>query len=204
MKKYNNIQELWSYCLFCPICQDITRDMQISVGPDDTFSLSSFEKNNNILTLNCLFFVKKQKYHIKYDINCIDNTFNSDISDPTPSDKYVTKASLPYFFFYIRSNCRVCDASHTNGTDLELDLSSKIIFNIGVETDGIYLLKEKNKYHISFEYDRNKMIISRCYEDKNTGEILDDNKPFNFPIIDFDFSNIEKVINRIKTILTFS
>lgn len=203
MKSLNSIQELWSYCLFCPICQDITRDMQVSVGPDDVFTLSSFEKNNHILTLHTCFRVKKLKYNIKYDINCLDSSFIADISDPIPSDKVVEGSKLPYFYFYIRSNCQICDASHSNGTDLELDLGTRVIKNIGVETDGIYLLKEKTKYHISMEYDNGKMIISKCFEDEN-GELLDDNKPFSFPIINFDFSDTKRVVRRIKTLLVFS
>jgi hypothetical protein len=203
MKALKTVQELWSHCLFCPICQDITRDVHVEVGPDDAFQLVKFEKNNHILTLHCSFRAFKKKQSVKYHINCLDNSFKVDIGESTP-DETPTTAARPYFFFYIQSDCKECNSSHTNGSDLELDMLNSVVSNIGVEREGIYLLNEKNKFHITLCHDDNEMLISKCFEDEQTGEILDDNKPFNFPIIEFDFSNQKKVINKIRTLLVFS
>lgn len=204
MKILNTVQELWTYCLFCPVCQDLTRKISIAVGPDEAFQIYSFQKDNDILQLQCSLTVKNKKYNALYYINCHNNSFKVDISDPQLGELSVEKASSPYFYFYIMSDCRQCDATHTNGTDIELDMNKGTLHNIGVEREGIYLLEQKIKYHITYEHDRNKMQISKCFEDENTNEIIDDNKPFNFPIIDFDFSNQQKVLNKIKTLLVFS
>lgn len=198
-----SLQELWSHCLFCPICRDITREINVSVGPDDAFEIFKFEKNDHILSLDCFFYTKNKEFKIKYDINCLNNSFNVVISDPTPSTRDVSRASSAHFFFYINSDCRICNATHTNSADLELDMINKVVSNINVEREGIYLLNEKTKYHITLEHDCNRMQISKCFEDEELG-ILDDNKPFTFPMIKFDFSNPKKVINKIRTLLVFS
>jgi hypothetical protein len=203
LKKLNSVQELWSHCLFCPICRDITREVYVSVGPDDVFELSKFEKKDHILFLDCFFYTKKEEFKIKYEINCLNNSFKAIISSPNPSSRTITGASSAHFYFYINSDCRICNASYTNGADLEIDFLSKEIINIGIEREGIYLLNEKSKYHITLEHDNNRMQISKCFEDEDGG-IVDDNKPFIFPMIKLDFSNPKKVINKIKTLLVFS
>lgn len=203
MKLLNTIQELWSYCLYCPVCKDAIRYMHVSVGPDEAFILKSFKKKNDILQLRCAFRAKKREYKVDYNINCQDNSFEFDISDPESCEVEVSKASTPYFYFYIQSDCKKCLATHVNGTDLELDFINKKITNIGIEREGVYLLDQKNKYHITLSYDSQEMIISRCYEN-DKGIIIDDNKPFQCSIIDFDFSQPEKVTNKIKMMLLFS
>jgi hypothetical protein len=210
MKILSTVQELWSYCLFCPICQDMTRDVDVEVGPDDAFSITSFEKDNHILKLDCTFRAKKQKYKTVYLINCLDNSFTVDISEPIHSTasqddyKRVDKASAPYFFFYLFSNCKRCNAAHTNSSDLELDLLNKRISNIGVEREGIYLLSKQVNYHILLDHNENQTVINKCtISDDNV--LVDDNKFFTYSdIIDFDYSNPKKVFNKIKTLLVFS
>lgn len=204
MKALETVQKLWSHCLFCPICQDVTRDIHVDVGPDDAFTISKFEKNNHILTLHCSFRAFKKKHSVKYHINCLDNSFTTDIGESISDSEPVERAARPYFYFYIQGDCKKCNSSHTNGTDLELDMLNSVVTHIGIEREGIYLLNEKSKFHITLAHDTNEMLISKCFEDESTGQILDDNKPFNLPIIDFDFSNQKKVINKIRTLLVFS
>jgi hypothetical protein len=204
IKKFDSIQDLWSYCLFCPVCRNSSREVQIAVGPDDVFLIDKFEKTDSNLILDCIFFTRKQKYFIKYNINCNDNSFISEISDPVPTLINIDRAPAPYFYFYLLGACRECNASYINGADIELNLLNKTIFNIGVEIEGVYLLKEKSKFHIIYEYDNNNMIISRCYIDQVDGRIVDENKPFHCPVMILDFSNQSKAVNRLKTILVFS
>lgn len=203
MKILNTLQELWDYCLYCPVCKDTVRTIHVSVGPDDAFILKSYKKNKNILELRCAVRLKKREFKVNYNINCQDNSFEFDISDPESCEVEVNKASAPYFYFYIQSDCKKCLATHTNGRDLELDLFNNKITNIGIEREGIYLLDQKTKYHITLVYDIDEMIISRCYENES-GVIIDDNKPFQIPIIDLDFSDPVKVTNKIKMMLLFS
>jgi hypothetical protein len=201
-KILSTLQDLWSYCLFCPICQKASRKAYISVGPDEAFELVSFEKENQFLTINCNLKIKRWNHNAKYIINCLDNTFLFFISDSSSQEPPVEKASTPYFFFCIQSRCEDCDDSLVHSNDIELNLLTKTLVNVGLEQEEIYLLNQKNKYHITLSYYNGNMIISKCFEED--GKIIDDNKPMNFPIVDFDFSNPSKVINKIKTILVFS
>jgi hypothetical protein len=195
MKILNTVQELWSHCLYCPICKDICRDPLVSVGPDDQFQIVFAEKEDHILSVQCLFKKKDKKIHVTYLIDCLKNTFEIEGNDSALQNTYC--------YFYIQSDCRRCDATHTNGTDLELNLETKQISNIGIEREGIYLLSTKDKYHVTFQYDNNTMLVSKCFEDDD-GMLIDDNKVARLPLVNLDFSKPRKAANRIKTLLVFS
>jgi hypothetical protein len=211
MKILNTLHDLWRHSLFCPICQDYCRDVSITVGPDFVFELVSFEKVNDILYLNCTFKRKREiKYKINYTIQTLTNKFDVNVIEVEPTNEAyasepdeITKASKAYFFFYLHGDCRQCDSAHSNSSDIELNMTQKVCSNIGIERDGIYLLKHKDKYHITIAYDSDNMLISKCFEDEEHG-IVDDNKIFECPIANFDFSNPERVINKIKTLMIFS
>jgi hypothetical protein len=204
MKILNTLQELWSHCLFCPICRDVIREVSVSVGPDDAFTIKKWEKENHILHLHCTFKAKKQKYKTVYHINCLDNSFTVDISEPVRTTERADGASAPYFFFYIFSDCKKCNNTHTNSSDLELDLLNKKVTNIGLEREGIYLLSEKDKYHLTICHDSNEIELSKMFHDDALGTLVDDNNVISLPLIEFDYSNVKKVINKIKTLLVFS
>jgi hypothetical protein len=201
--KILTLQQLWSHCLFCPVCQDITRSIYISVGPDEATELQSFKKDNHILHLHCQLNLGNRKFFNKYQINCLDNSFTFDISEPELSERSVTRASSAYFYFIINSDCRKCNSSYSNSGDLEFDFLNHKITNVGIERDSVYLLNQKDKFHITTMYLDKEMIISQCYQDDDGG-IIDDNKPFTLPIISFDYSKPRKVVNKIKTLLVFS
>lgn len=205
MKSFNTIQELWSYFLFCPVCQDMTREIHMGVGPDDAFILSDFEKNGHILSLNCDFYSENQKRRIKFDINCLDNSFDMDISKTEISSRNVSGASSSHFYCWLNANCRSCNASYANSSDIEINFLTKTVSIIdkGLEIEGIYLLNEESKYFISIDHQSDYMQISKCFI-SDDGNIIDNNKPFKYPLIDFDFSNPKKLINKIKTLLIFS
>jgi hypothetical protein len=195
MKILNSVQELWSYCLYCPICKDVCRDVSVSVGPDDQFQVVFSDKDNHILSVQCLYKNKDKKVHVTYLIDCLKNTFEIEGGDES--------LAKTYCYFYIQSDCRRCDATHTNGTDLELNLEDKQVYNIGIEREGIYLLNTKDKYHITMSYDNNTMLVSKCFQD-DEGMIIDDNKVARLPLVKIDFSKPRKAANRIKTLLVFS
>ncbi|MGE3320546.1 MAG: hypothetical protein AB7I18_14755, partial [Candidatus Berkiella sp.] len=72
MKILNTLHDLWRHCLFCPICQDYCRDIDITVGPDEAFNLDTYQKDNNFLYLNCVFKRgNKVKYKVKYSIDTL-------------------------------------------------------------------------------------------------------------------------------------
>lgn len=191
-KILNTIQELWSYCLYCPICKDTCREITVAAGPDDNFKLISFIKENHILTFQCVF---KKTFIANYEINCLDNTFKIIGNNPNLDQTYC--------YFYIQSICRACNSTHVAGTDLELNLEEKSIYNIGIEREGIYLLSTKDMYHITMLYLDSRMLVSKCFKDE-AGVIIDDNRVCTLPLVDIDFSKPRKATQRIKTMLVFS
>lgn len=204
-KTFDSLQQLWSYCLFCPLCQEITRDLHVAVGPDDVFTLGDYDKKNHFLTLECIAKIKRRKYNVNFHINGLDNTFDVDFAETVSEnhDCIIEKSKLPYFYFYIQGDCWQCDSTFAASTDLELNLLDKKIYNIGLETETIFVSNESIQYHITINYNDNNMIITRCRENEN-GTMVDDDKPFHSPIVDLDLSNPDKVIRKIKTILVFS
>lgn len=185
--------------MYCPICQDAVRTVDITVGPDGVMSLDGFSKDGHILMLDCTAKVQSKKYLMFFQINCLDNSFEVDIKVKTHIGASVDRASSPFVFFYIQGNCPVCDSANTCSTDLELNLLQKKIVNVGLERESIYLLKEPNKYHVVMAYDSNEMIISRCDKDG-----CDTGNPLSTSLMELDFSDSKKAVQKIKTIVVFS
>ena len=197
MRILNTIQDLWLYCLLCPICKN-KRDIDLLVGPDENFRLISFDKLDDKLILKCYFTSRRQKFTIDYTIDCINNDFELVFGKPKEVDQSATGASAPYFYFYINSECKMCDATWTNSSDLELDILNKKITNIGLERESVRCLTHNRKYQIELDYENNLLIINNV----NRGVAV--MPAFNFPLIDLDLTNQEKLFRKISTILTFS
>ncbi len=222
MKQFNSLQELWSYCLFCPICRDTCRDISISVGPDSQFKFISYKKRDQFLYLFCTFQQRKlPKYKVDFVFDTIKNVYKVETTDiievSTDGDMNADKnleeeerhrlrhrVTNLYFYFYIHSDCKKCGIAHTNSADVELVASKRIIESFQIERDSVYILEPNDKYHLTISYDTGKALISKCSIDDITYEIIDDEKTFECPIVNFDFSNPQKVINKIKTLITFS
>jgi hypothetical protein len=204
MKILNTVQNLWSHCLFCPICRKETREIKISVGPDEVFELTFFEKKDNLLTLNCSAKIKNNIYYCEYIINCDDNKFRFAVSGTSTlsTELTVDKASSPYFYFYLFSNCKECGLSYLNSNDLELDLLNDKIVNIGLEREGMHITHQNDSFLITISYGSNTMLISRAALEE--GVYATNGEPAAFPITDLDFSNPGRLINKIKTMLLFS
>lgn len=188
----------------------MTRDISITVGPDYVFELESFDKVNNTLQLSCVFKrSRKAKYKVEYTINTLTNIFNVSVTDlpVEPEDgkdaDETVKVSKAYFYFYIHGNCPECNSSHCNSSDIELNMTKNIVSNIGIERDGTYLLKHKDKYHITTAYDSELMMITKCFIN-DAGDLIEDDKIFECPIVNFDFSKPERTIEKIKTLMIFS
>lgn len=204
MKILNTLQELWAYCLYCPLCQDVVRDLQVSLGPPEVSKILSVKRINHNLYIDCSLTIYNRKYHTKVIINLLNNSFQANYSEPEKAVPSVDKASSAHFFLHIQSVCRHCDATTTNSSDMEMDLSGNHIHNIGVTREGIYLLDQKDKYHVTLCYDNSNMLISKCFVDEALGGLVDDNKVITLPLVEFDFSQPKKVVHRIKTLLVFS
>lgn len=191
-KTLNTIEELWLQCEYCHICRDNCRQITVSAGPEDQFALIYYTKEKNKLTLQCVY---KKKFVANYTIDCVENTFT--VNGNAPDLENI------YYYFYIQSVCRQCEATHFHGSDLELNVKNKTVYNIGVESEGTYLLNTKDMYHVTMYYDTSHMMVSKCFKDKD-GMILDENKTCKLPIVNLDFSNPQQAAHRIKTMLVFS
>lgn len=204
MKAFNTLQELWDYCSYCPICQKSGRDMIISVGPDDVFSLIDFSKDDNFMHLHCRYTNKNNSYAVNYNIDCRDNTFNVSVADlqmMMPDTRLSPiKVKRAYFYFYMQSKCYDCMAAYTYSSDLELDMLNNNVSNIGLERESIYLLKVDDQWHISLFYETDIMHVS-----KYVGvDIIEEVNPIRLPLMKLDWSDQAKVVERIRTLSLFT
>lgn len=185
-KQMNSIQDLWTYCTICPLCQKSCRNPLITIGPISKVKLISSKKEDNRLYIslhsNCNIPSK-----IRIMIDCEDNT-------------YISSAKLDNIYCNIRSDCRICNCSSIISTDCVFN--DKVEF-IGVKSESIYLLLTENKYCVTVDYARNMMKVSNCFKDES-GIIIDDNKQAIVPLAKIDWSNPIKAANKIKTLIVFS
>lgn len=209
MKLFNSIQELWDYCLFCPICQRNCREIVVSVGPDSAFILvTADKKEDGALYLQCTYKNKRHIYSVDYNVNCLDNTFTVDVPKvqelPLGEIANPKKAKRAYFFFFMEGLCRDCNCTSAHGLDLEFDIVDKKISNIGLERESFYLLEGKDKFHVSPIHDRNVMLVSRCYVDDEEIGFSESDKTIELPLVKLDLTDQLKVTNKIKTLILFS
>ena len=197
MKIFSNINELWNYCLFCPICQENCRDMKVSVGPDMVFIMNSYEKTEKMLNLCCNYKNSSYIYTVNYKINCIDNTFIMTVPIAKPNNETYRKASRAYFYFYIQSNCKKCNCASAYGNDLDLNTLKKTISNIKLEHEGfsLYTGKESNMFFLEIDHIDNVIFV---------GCLPDNGKEIQLPLFDIDLIDQAKTIEKLKTYILFS
>jgi hypothetical protein len=209
MKAFNNIQELWDYCSYCPICQKDCCRTDVSVGPDACFNLTSFKKDDVFLDMQCVFKNYHNAYSVEYKVNCLDNTFDVSVDNVQPllevEEKPYRKIEEAYFYFYIQSYCDECDNVFIFSADIELDIVDKKVSDLQLERESLYLLKGEDKFHLTLIHDRNVMLVSRCFD--STDNMLawgEDEKIMELPLIRFDLSDQKNVVQRLKTLILFS
>lgn len=203
MKIFNTFQELWNYCLYCPVCLEDSRTIHMDLEPAILTSHTLSEKTEDHYIINFHLLMKTMAHHVQFDINCLNNSVETTFISETKSNRDLGSSS-PYIYMNLFSECSKCEGcSNVDSSAVEIDFLSKKILNIGLNKESIYFLKPKDKYHVTFEYKSNMMYITRCVVEKD-GSILDENSIFKFPIINLDLTNQEKCVNKIKTILIFS
>jgi hypothetical protein len=201
MKSFDNLQEVWDYCTFCPLCQKDGRNISVSVGPDRFWSFVSFEKVDNILLTVCTYKYKQNRYFVNYNFNCIDNTFllKYDSADEIFQANLLEKAKEAYFYFYIDGVCPNCECSAAATTDLELDLQAGIITNIQLEREKFLLSEEKDKFHVTSAHSSNILRVSKYDADS-----FEEDEEVELPLFDLDLTNQAKLVNKLKTLILFS
>lgn len=183
MKTFKTLQELWSCLLYCPLCKDVTREIDVSGGPEGTFKVLSFKKKNNLLHLNC-------NKGGKYIIDCLDNSIWSDIGPHI----IPIFPNLPYFYLNTTSICKKCQLTFAYSGHLTIDPIAKLLTNIRIEYQDVYITSD---YNITYNYDYDTMSVFKHIDGA-------DGKSISLPLVDFDFSDIEAVLKKIKTLIVFS
>lgn len=207
MKIFNNLQELWDYFLLCPVCSASDRVVGISVGPDKYLSDATFTKTDNKLTINAKFKPRPEQLaiDIQYDIDCLEGSFK--VTCPlvlVGEDSNLAKVSGSNFYFYLNCDCNNCHFSYGNSSDIHLVpsifFSEKTDFS--VERESFYLMKTEDKYHITIFHHENKMLVSKCLITND--QFIETSHVFECSPIKIDFSNYDRIINKIKTLILFS
>ena len=206
MKLFNTVQELWSYCAFCPLCQDVCRDIIVDVAMDSDRNLrTSYEKKDQFLHIKCEQSSKsrsrstKRSYSVisQYVIDCMQNTFTVQFLPDTPVNAYC----------YIQSMCEECAYTFVYGSDMELHANSQKVLNIGLDREHIELSDETHRYNLNFYYSNDVppgigLFVEReeidCEYDK------DRDRGIKLPLMTLDFSVPKKVIDKLKTLILFS
>lgn len=207
MRIFNTVQELWSFCSFCPLCREHSRTITLQVGPDDEFNLSDnlpYEKIGSELKLYASYQMErggldyiKGRISATYLINCDTNDFELQVSDINLS--LAEKAKRANFYFYVYSKCHKCDNSYINSSDVEFDLENKKVYHIQMDREGYYL---QDKYHVTVSHEQNMLMVSRLEMTEDAR--IDHEKVIELPYVNLDLSDIPKVVNKIKTLILFS
>jgi len=192
MKTFTNLNKMWEYYLFCPLCHG-ERHIDISVGPDYV-GLSNFKKNKDFLTLKLKFLNKD----INLQINCDKNTFLFTSNDNIKlSEEEINNLDL---FFYINGSCNNINCGDTYLSSMDIEYIDNCMGLLATERETYILTKCKNKYHLSYNYIENNIEVSLLsLED---GKFMP-RKPSIIPLINFDFSNQDYVSKKISNILLF-
>lgn len=202
MKTFNNLQELWDYCAFCPVCQESCRKVQPQIGPTN-YSVQSIEKLGNILEIKTSIRFRGGKFAVDFNIDCMSNTVQSTITaHPDDGDEPPQGANRAFTFLRLSSDCEKCGCTHSNSGEMEIPFNGTIS-SVSLDREGLYLLELDDKFHLTLIYDRRAMLVSRCYMEPGSMAI-DDNKVLELPLVRFDFTNMDKVVNKIKTLILFS
>lgn len=196
MKMFHSFNELWDYCLYCPICQDYSREIEIIIGPEDIFCLTSYLKRGIYLDLRVKSRSSDSVIH-RYEliIDCISNTF-------TIVKSYDYSPDIDTFYVYLFSNCYECDA-HVNTSDIDLDFNLLKLDQLSLDQEGISLTKTKDKYHILTDYNSKQMLVHKLYLSKDDKYNIS-RKNTILPIVSLDYKNQTNAVNKIKNLLIFS
>ena len=207
MRAFETLQQLWDYCLFCPLCKENSRGISIRVGPDDRFSLLSvtpYQKTDLQLRLHCQYrsVHTEEPIILTYVIDCQSNAFELEIGDihGNIQQALADQARRAYFYYYLNANCTKCNNAVADTTDVEFDPDRKVVYNLQIEREGYYLASEREQYHITLSHDRNVVMVSRFIE----GAQPLDTRAIELPFFEPNVSDISKAICRIKTLLLFS
>jgi hypothetical protein len=201
VKIFNNLQEFWDYFEFCPICQQNNRHIyQIGFLPPYV-AKETFTKQSEILHIAAVFSINQHAYSGTLQLNCQNNTFNFSLKEFI----FLTNAKFKNILScYLKADCFHCNCSYIHGL-IQLNLLTQTISNFDIVREVVHLLDYEDKFNIQLKFKDNEMQISQ-YTSLNIGEnnqplLVDDNQVMTLPLVPLDFTNIPKVISRLKTMM---
>jgi hypothetical protein len=197
MKSFNSLQELWSYSLYCPVCKNMDRRIDLSIGMDDCFRLIEFRKINQILTI-IMERPQEKNIRAKVEIDCVTNAASRYVYDTlgNPAKEHVTFMTVSTF-----STCDDC-GSVTNSEDFIVNfMTYDIHLPIHLENEFIVLNDKKANNRL---YSVNFLHLEEFVEISVFDKTQESRRPLSVPMFDLDLSNIDKALKRIKTIVLFS
>jgi hypothetical protein len=194
MKRFDRLEELWEYCLLCPICHNLNRTTELIIGPEDIYQLYDYKKYGSYLSV----LVRSRNrdlsiYRYEFIFDCINNTF-------TLNKKYENSPDIDKFYLYFYSNCEKCD-SYINSGDIILDFKNNNIENIFLDREGVILLDFKDRYNITIDHADNCIDVHKFIPDDGKEAFR---ASISLPMIDLDLSKQNMVLHKIKTLLVFS
>jgi hypothetical protein len=193
----NNLQEVWEHCLFCPLCQDVCREMHMAPFLKGAL-IDNINKQNNTLEFDCqITIVKKSSKNIKihYVIDLINNSFESKTLDPS-DEMTIINMSVG-----IQGICKKCEGTLSISSSFDMEIKSKTISNFEIAKDSVTLFDENNYYCITVLNYSKQLLVSKS-SDKDSGHFI--SGAIILPFINLDFANPKAVISKIKTLLLFS
>jgi hypothetical protein len=208
--QFNTLQDLWNYCVYCPVCRQNDRTMHVSVGPDTVVDLYYWLYEKGTLLMQCHYHHNTMIYSVEYLIDCLGNTFDVKVSDAKLANGFnaavreYKKVERAYFFFYIQSSCENCQSASCYGTDIEMDMLGRKITNIGVERETLAISNDQDSFLLSILYDSQTMLVSRLSQNPCENIAMANDKVIQLPLANMDLSNTDKVISKIKTLILFS
>ncbi len=204
MKNFETINKLWDYLSKCQIC-DTNRSIDLTVSLDENFQIhlysSSFFKKKNVLEIKFQSHIEGVIYHSTWLIDCNTNKFGFN----STSAEMKQTSSLPSsdylnLYFYLYADCDQC-GSCANTLDLSISKEEYLtICNIGIERETFFIEKNDTQcYCLVADHLENKMYASNVEMMKRV--VKKRSREITIPLLDLDFSNQQKILNKINTIL---
>lgn len=202
MRSLVNVKELLEYCQTCKVCNS-KRKIEFSVYPDDCFKLDDWKIKDDHLLIHATFEAKGKRifrYALTFDIDCEKNTVETKTRAvlELPPDGTISTAGAYTIELGIYGKCEnLC--SYVNAADLQLNIVDKTCSTIGIDSEHIYIFVFGDgdfKCSLWYDYCSDSLHLSNM-RTPDPSEII-------LPIMDFDFSNLSKLRDKLTSIIIFS
>lgn len=188
MRNFKNINELWNYCSYCPVCKLFDRNISALIISPSLRSIS-FIKDNDKLFMNCET-VDNIHVQINIEIDCENNALLD--------DKLICETD---FYLYLTAHCK-CDMSNVSSNNMYFELG-KISNSIGIEQESVYFINEKEGFHLSLFHTSENILFSKLIKNEYFENSFINDAIITTPIFNLDLNDSEKCFNKLKTIMVF-